>query len=122
MSAISTRLAPSVRASMAFRQPIGPQPMMSTRSPAATFSICCAFRQQASGSVSAAAAALTPSGILLTEAWATAAGGTSRYSANPPSQLEPMSRMFSQTVLYPRRQKWQMPQGTAGATVTRSLL
>jgi len=86
---------------MAFKQPMAPVPITSTESPGPTPSISWAFTQQASGSVKAAAAALTPSGILLTQAFRTAAAGTSRYSAKAPSQLDPMSRMFWQTVLCP---------------------
>ena len=86
-------VAPRVRAVMAFRHPIAPAPMIRTLSPGPTASISCAFRQQASGSVSAAAAELSPSGILLTQPVRTARPGMAMYCANPPGQLAPMSKM-----------------------------
>jgi len=67
------------------KQPIGPAPTTSTVWPRPTRANSCALMQQAKGSASAATSIDNPSGSLATQLALIAFGGTTMYSAKPPS-------------------------------------
>ena len=96
--------APRALAKMSADMPIGPAPVTRTRSsgPMAPRLTPCA--PMASGSIIAASESGTsPAGTTL-------AAGTETYSAIPPSQCTPSTRILRQALVSPRRQAWQLPQ------------
>ncbi len=119
MSFMNTFAAPPIFARRACIRPMGPEPITSTVSPGPMAQRWNALYTHESGSTIAAAAKSTPAGISLRLPCRTAAAGTSRCSANPPSMLMPKAWKSAQSCVLPLTHWSQTPQPMLGATATR---